>query len=290
MREKVKLYVSVAILILFLPWLLTVYLCGGNSRFSAGSGEDEQLEEQVVSVLAAEIPADYDLECLKAQAVIVRTNLSCEGEDAEEGWDEAAMREAWGEAYEKNLDKMQTAVSESEGLVLTYEGELIPAAYHRASNEKTRNAAEVPGQEAYTWLQSVPSREDILAEGFLYVGYMEKEEFAAALAGLFPDEEWSAEGLPGTLRIAERDSADYVTQVQYGETTVNGEAVRSALGLQSSCFYFSELEGKIRIVTKGIGHGLGFSQYGAERKAEQGAVYTELLSYYYQGVKIEKLQ
>ncbi|MCD8148967.1 MAG: SpoIID/LytB domain-containing protein [Clostridiales bacterium] len=285
MREKVKLYVRAAILILFIPWLLTVYLWGGDSRFSGGSGEDEQ----VVSVLAAEIPADYDLECLKAQAVIARTNLSREEED-EEGWDEAAMREAWGEAYEKNLDKIQTAVSETEGLVLTYEGELIPAAYHRASNEKTRNAAEVPGQEAYTWLQSVPSEEDILAEGFLYVGYMEKEEFAAVLAELFPDEEIAADALPGTLIIAERDSADYVTQVQYGETIVNGEAVRSALGLQSSCFYFSELEGKIRIVTKGIGHGLGFSQYGAERMAEQGAVYTELLSYYYQGVKIEKLQ
>ncbi|MCC8152113.1 MAG: SpoIID/LytB domain-containing protein [Lachnospiraceae bacterium] len=290
MREKVKLYVSAAILILFIPWLLTVYLWGGGSRFSASSGEDEQLEEQVVRVLAAEIPADYDLECLKAQAVIVRTNLSREGEDAEKGWDEAAMREAWGEAYEKNLDKIQTAVSETEGLVLTYEGELILAAYHRASNEKTRNAEEVPGQEAYTWLQSVPCQEDILAEGFLYVGYMEKEELAAALAELFPDEEMNAEDLPGTLRIAERDSADYVTQVQYGETIVNGEAVRSALELQSSCFYFSELEGKIRIVTKGIGHGLGFSQYGAERMAEQGAVYTELLSYFYQGVKIEKLQ
>ncbi|MCC8081342.1 MAG: SpoIID/LytB domain-containing protein [Lachnospiraceae bacterium] len=288
MKEKVKLYGSVLILILFIPWLLTVYLHGGLSGSSSVSEADEQLEAQVVSVLASEIPADYELECLKAQAIIVRTNL-CRGEgDEESGWDETTMREAWGEDYGKNLEKIRTAAAETEGEVLIYEGELIYAAYHTACNARTRDAAEVPGQEAYTWLQSVESADDILADDFLYVGYMEKSEFAGALAELFPDEEIDAEQLPGALQIIERDSADYVTRVQIGSTVLNGEAVRVALGLSSACFYLSELEGKIRIVTKGVGHGLGFSQYGAQQMALKGYFCAELLKYYYTGVEIER--
>ncbi|MCD8110471.1 MAG: SpoIID/LytB domain-containing protein [Clostridiales bacterium] len=287
MKEKVKLYGSVLILILFIPWLLTVYLHGGLSGFSPASEADEQLEAQVVSVLASDIPADYELECLKAQAIIVRTNLCrTDGED-DGGWDEAAMQEAWGEDYEKNLERIRTAAAETEGEVLTCEGELIYAAYHMACNAKTRDAAEVPGQETYTYLQSVASADDILADGFLYVGYMEKSEFAGALAELFRDEEIDADQMPDALQITERDAAEYVTRVQVGSTVVNGEAVRAALGLSSACFYFSELEGKIRIVTKGVGHGLGFSQYGAQQLALKGYSCAELLQYYYTGVEIE---
>lgn len=251
------------------------------------SDADGQLEAQVVSVLASEIPADYNLECLKAQAVIARTNISREGDDAESGWEEADMRTAWGEEYEQNRKKIETAVSETAGQVLTYEGELILAAYHTAANERTRNAEEVPGQEAYTYLQSVDSKEDIFADGFLCVKYLEKQDFAAAIGELFPDEKIDADILPDAIEIAERDSANYVTRVKVGDTVVNGEALRTVLGLNSACFYLSELEGKIRIVSKGIGHGLGFSQYGAEQLAQKGYTYKELLEYYYQNVSIE---
>ncbi len=309
MKEKVKFYGSVFILVVFIPYLVTVYLHGGIGGLFTGSGQAGQLEQQVLALLAGQIPADYEMECLKAQAVIARTSLYREesaessgeettdgaelpdsGETENSGWTEEQMQAAWGEDYEKNLEKLETAVAETEGEILVYEGEPIEAAYHTACNGKTRNAGEVPGQEAYTYLQSVESEEDIRKDGFLYIGYMEKDDFAAVLQSLFPEETLDSEQLPGTLTIVERDSAGYVTQVQYGSTIVNGEAVRTALGLNSACFYLSELEGKIRIVTKGIGHGLGFSQYGAEKRAEKGWDYEELLSYYYQDVEIKKLQ
>ena len=305
MKEKVKFYGSIFILIVFIPYLVTVYLHGSIGGLFSGSGEDEQLEQQVVAQLAAQIPADYEMECLKAQAVIARTNLYREMNETEinesadnteesvssdSGWSEEQMRSAWGEDYERNLEKLETAVSETEGEILTYDGDPIQAAYHTASSGKTRNAEEVPGQEEYIYLQSVESEEDIQKDGFLYIGYMEKEEFAAALQQLFPGETVDAGQLPGALQIVVRDSAGYVTQVQYGATIANGEAVRSVLGLNSACFYFSELEGKIRIVTKGIGHGLGFSQYGAGQKAERGWDYEELLSFYYQDIKIQRIK
>ena len=317
MKEKVKFYGSLFILIVFIPYLATIYLNGGIGGLFSGNGADEQLEEQVVSQLAAQIPADYEMECLKAQAIIARTNLYRERElaereaegdaaeagaeanaesgteadtEADAGWDESQMHSAWGEDYERNLEKIETAVSETEGMILTFHGAPIQAAYHTACNGKTRNAAEVPGQEDCIYLQSVESEEDIQKEGFLFIGYRTKEEFAAALQPLFPGETIDAGQLPDSLKIVERDSAGYVTRVQYGPTIVNGEAVRAALGLNSACFYFSELEGKIRIVTKGIGHGLGFSQYGAEQMAEKGWDCEKLLDYYYQDVKLEHVK
>lgn len=300
MKEKIKLYGSILILLIFVPYLVTVYLHGGNFGFSFGNSKDDQIEEQLVGILAKEMPATYETECLKAQAVIARTNLYREleavGDDAQpessvapEGWTKADMSAAWGEKYEQYLEKIENAIAQTEGEVLTYNGELIQAAYHTASNKKTRNASEVPGQEAYSWLVSAESKEDILADGFLYIGYMEKQQFADAIQGVFQDETITADQLPGALDITERDSADYVTKVTYGNTVVNGEAIRDALGLNSACFYFSELEGKIRIVTKGIGHGLGFSQYGANELAKQGQKYRELLEYYYKGVEIERI-
>lgn len=336
MKEKIKLYGSILILLIFVPYLVTVYLHGGNFGFSFGNSADEQIEEQLVGILAQEIPVTYETECLKAQAVIARTNLyrkmktddndsvsareeeqqegdagndqtesgaaqetgqqegdagnsQSEGGTVQAGWTEADMSAAWGEKYEQYLEKIENAVAQTEGEVLTCNGQLIQAAYHAASNKKTRNASEVPGQESCSYLVSVESREDILADGFLYIGYMEKQQFADAIQTIFQDETIAADQLPEALEITERDSADYVTKVTYGNTVVNGEAIRDVLGLNSACFYFSELEGQIRIVTKGIGHGLGFSQYGANQLAKQGQKYRELLQYYYEGVEIERM-
>ena len=119
------------------------------------------------------------------------------------------------------------------------------------------------------------------------VSYMEKQDFVNALAPIFQDEVLDAEQMPGTLELSKRDSAGYVTEVTYGTTVANGEAVRQALHLNSACFYLSELDGKIRIVTKGIGHGLGLSQYGANELAKQGKNCREILTYYYTGISVE---
>lgn len=185
------------------------------------------------------------------------------------------------------MEKLRQAVEETSGEILTCEDQTIQAAYHYAANCKTRNASEVPGQEDYIWLQSVDSEDDMLADGFLNVSYMEKQDFVNALALIFQDEVLDAAQMPGALELSKRDSAGYVTEVTYGITVANGEAVRQALHLNSACFYLSELDGKIRIVTKGIGHGLGLSQYGANERAKQGKNCREILTYYYTGVSIK---
>lgn len=292
MKEKFKLYGSILILVIFVPYLITVYLQGSSFFSLPGNEQNQKLEEQLTGILAKEIPAVYETECLKAQAVIARTNLYREKEEtaSKEGWTEAEMKAAWGEQYEQYLEKIKNAVAQTKGEVITFEGNLIQAAYHAASNKRTRNASEVPGQESFTYLVSVESSEDIAADNFLSISYMEKQAFAEAIQGVFEGETITADQLPGSLQITERDSADYVTKLKYGSTVANGEAVRKALGLNSSCFYFSELAGQVRIVTKGIGHGLGFSQYGANQLAKKGYKYQELLKYYFQNIEIEQMQ
>lgn len=305
MKEKFKLYGSIFILIIFVPYLLTVWLRGGFGGKPTDPVQ-EQIEEQLPFVVAREISIDSEAECLKAQTIIARTNLwksyqktmeeeSQTNENADwsvsdsglESYTEQELKKLWGTSYESNMEKLRQAVEETSDEILTYEDSLIQAAYHYAANCKTRNASEVPGQEDYIWLQSVDSEDDMLADGFLSVSYMEKQDFVNALAPIFQDEVLDAAQMPGALELSKRDSAGYVTEVTYGITVANGEAVRQALHLNSACFYLSELDGKIRIVTKGIGHGLGLSQYGANELAKQGKNCREILTYYYTGVGIK---
>lgn len=297
MKEKIKLYGSILIILIFVPYLITMYLQGGG-LFSFPSAENRDAEEQLVGILAKEIPVTYETECLKAQAVIARTNLyrmadetetSAASEQSEaEGLTRAEMKANWGEHYEQYLEKIEHAVAQTKGEIITYQGKPIQAAYHAASNKHTRSASQVPGQEAYAYLTGVDSSEDIEAEHFLYIGYMEKQKFADSIQSLFQGEKIDAGQLPEALQITQRDSEDYVTKVTYGKTVVNGEALRQALGLNSACFYFSELDGRIRIVTKGVGHGLGFSQYGGNQLAKKGYKYREILKYYYKEIEIER--
>ena len=327
MKEKFKLYGSIFILIIFVPYLLTVWVRGSFGGKQTDPVQT-QIEEQLPFVVAREISIDSESECLKAQTIIARTNLwksyqkalaevqtdedatekiqtgenesdkSKKTQDSNIDWSvfdsglesytEQELKKLWGISYESNMEKLRQAVEETKGEILTYEDLPIQAAYHYAANCKTRNASEVPGQEDCIWLQSVDSEDDMLADGFLNISYMEKQDFVNALAPIFQDEVLDAEQMPGALELSKRDSAGYVTEVTYGTTVANGEAVRQALQLNSACFYLSELEGKIRIVTKGIGHGLELSQYGANELAKQGKNCREILTYYYTGVSIEK--
>lgn len=301
MKEKFKLYGSIFILIIFVPYLLTVWVRGGFGGKQTNPVQ-AQIEEELPFVVAREISPDSELECLKVQTIIARTNLwkshqkimeeesqTNEGTTGSglESYTEQELKKIWGTSYESNMEKLRQAVEETSGEILTCEGKSIQAAYHYAANCKTRNASEVPGQEDYIWLQSVDSEDDMLADGFLNVSYMEKQDFVNALTPIFQDETLNADQMPGALELSKRDSAGYVTEVTYGTTVANGEAVRQALHLNSACFYLSELDGKIRIVTKGIGHGLGLSQYGANELAKQGRNCREILTYYYTGVSIK---
>ena len=260
---------------------------------SAKENDSISVEDFLVHVLAAQIPAEFESETLKAQAVIARTYIYGLSEYRREVHEEELdmdalsteqMKKLWGEAeYPKQLAKLQNAVKETSGLYLLYNGTLIDPLFCYASAGTTRSYGEdVP------YLKQRESPGDLLAENFRSLPVFEWKEFVGRIneipGAVIVAEEELRNG--NGIQIVERDGAGYVKQVQVGQKTYTGEEVQYALGLASSYYSFEQLDGKIRVICKGIGHGYGFAQFGANEMAKEGKTYEELLKYYYGNVEI----
>ena len=286
-----KRFFMVLWMTVMIPYVTTLAWTG---RIRTDTGVEVPAEEFLAGVVAAEIPAEYGIETLKAQAVLARTyiyRLVDPGleriREEELDIDCLSMREMekkWGkEHFREYYGKIRTAVQETEGLVAEYDGELIEPFYCEASAGKTRELA------AYPYIRSVESPGDLGAGEFLCVRTFTETEFADKI-GRIGGPRPGADGIAGKIQIIERDDAGYVKRVQIGDMDYSGDEVRDSLGLLSSCFRFSSADGKIRVSSKGIGSGYGFSQTGADAmEREQGSEFRELLKYYFQGIEIVKI-
>lgn len=309
MKEKIKTFLAICILVLTVPYVVT-FLFQGNETSTeskamknipekdSGSkmeAKDAELdtEEYLTGILAKEIPLDYQMEAIKAQAVIGRTSLAAALESEEKNLPASMSREEmltlWGqEGFEDNYQMLEAAVEDTKGEIMLYDGKPIQAAFHAVSAGKTRNAKEALQREDEPYLEQADSEWDIPSPDFLKVVFMEKEEFYQKLKEACPELEVGAENILESVTVEARDSSDYVIQVKIGEKAVTGEEFRGYLNLNSACFYLKEVENKVRIVTKGLGHGLGLSQYGANELAKEGKNYKEILQHYYKDISIEK--
>lgn len=251
------------------------------------------VEEFLVHVLAAQMPAEFELETLKAQAILARTYIYglldhrtkiFEEELDMDAYSTEQMKAMWGEQkYLSMLSKIQNAIEETEGLYLLYEGSIIEPLFCYASAGKTRSLGE-----AFPYLKQVDSSGDLLAENYRSLPVFELQEFVQRIHEI-PDAVKISESelRDGSgIQIVERDGSGYVKQVLIGQKTYNGEEIQCALGLASSCYSFEYLDGKIRVICKGIGHGYGFAQFGANEMAKEGKTYEELLNYYFQNIEI----
>ena len=286
-----KRFFMVLWMTVMIPYVTTLVWTG---RIRTDTGTEVPAEEFLTGVVAAEIPAEYGIETLKAQAVLARTyiyRLVDPGleriREEELDIDCLSMREMekkWGkEHFREYYGKIRTAVQETEGLVAEYDGELIEPFYCEASAGKTRELA------AYPYICSVESPGDLEAGEFLCVRTFTEAEFADKI-GRIGGPRPGADGIAGKIQIIERDDAGYVKRVQIGDMDYSGDEVRYSLGLLFSWFHCSTADGKIRVSSKGIGSGYGFSQAGADAmEREQGSEFRELLKYYFQGIEIVKI-
>lgn len=264
-------------------------------RVIVRNGEREQsvsVETFLIPVLAAQIPAEFELETIKAQAILARTYLyglmNGESEIYEEELDMDAlsaeqMKKLWGEKeYAKMLGKLQEAIRTTAGIYAIYDGTMIEPLFCYASAGRTRS-----GGEEYPYLKQVESPSDQNAETYRSFPAFEVREFVRRINEIPGAVEVRAEELADGegIQIVERDGAGYVKYVQIGQKTYTGEEVQYALGLASSCYSFERQSGKIRVICKGVGHGYGFSQYGANEMAKEGKTYEELLNYYFQNIE-----
>lgn len=237
----------------------------------------------------------YELEALKAQAVLLRTELwelfSAQEASAEEPvilQEEAfPYQDVETNGWEKEA-KYRQAVQETDGIFLAYEDRPIKAAFFPVSSGRTRNAEEALQSSNYPYLVSVECGQDIMSADYQSQVVLSKETYCALAASLFignGEEEALWEGIEFHY-----DSAGYVMEVIFQGNSCNGETFRSALGLPSACFRADWKEKEVVFHVKGIGHGFGMSQYGANRKAAAGETFDNILMDYFFQAELVKIE
>ena len=260
------------------------------------------LETYLTGVVRAEMPASFEPEALKAQAVAARTYTLYKlqtggnhGGSADVCTDSAccqayigedAARSNWGEKADAFEAKVEAAVRETGGEAVLYGGVPILAVFHSSSAGLTRTAGEV-WQSDLPYLQAVSSPEpgERIPNYYSRVEFTE-EELRARLRAAFPEADLSG-GMENWLRDPAADGAGSVETLSVGGVRVKGARVRSALDLRSACFTWEVQGGKMVFFVTGYGHGVGLSQYGASAMAAAGADYREILTHYYTGVTVE---
>lgn len=264
-----------------------------------------KLDEYLAGVVAAEMPALFPTEALKAQAVAARTYAmnKLAGTPPPEHKGAAlcaspahckiykplsSVAVNWGVSREVYTDKITRAVRDTDGEILLYENKPISAVFHSTSSGRTERAADVWGTNV-PYLQSVESPGD--GDSPRYTGRVEitPREFSENFKKLYVNASFPADVSEWFSGI-ERSEAGGVKTLKVGGVATTGSIIRSLCGLSSTNFTVSASPGAIVFETKGYGHGVGMSQYGARALAEQGKTYREILSWYYKDIEFGKIK
>ena len=253
------------------------------------------MEVYLPMMLCREIPWDYEEEMLKAQAVLIRSSLYLRLENKE--LDQTELKEnlenyknnSQKEQYQMAYKRMEKAVNATKGQVISYQGEICSGVFHRVSAGQTREGSEVLQDTKMSFLKSVDSSQDIQSEDYLHGHYFTEEALKDRLLEIYPDIELSDQPLTEQIVVEKRDSQEYVLEIRVGNLTVPGEEFRNNLELSSSNFTVQNLDGKIRFLCKGLGHGMGLSQYGGNELAKEGKTYEQILFTYFPDVILKKI-
>ena len=259
---------------------------------SDGSIKNVNIEDYIIGVVAAEMPASFEPEALKAQGVAARTYAMYKKETRNLDYDliigtkdqayqtNEELLKKWGVSFFKNYLKVRDAVLATEGEILTYNGQTINAFYFSMSNGYTENVESVFKSDL-PYLKSVPSTWDNESiKNYEFTKTISKEDFCKILE--IPCDNIKIENIQKT-------SSNRVASLTINDKTFLGTKVRSLLGLRSTDFTIECLDNDIKITTKGYGHGVGMSQYGANGMAKENHNYKEILNYFYQNTEISKI-
>ena len=253
------------------------------------------LENYVMGVLSGEMPTTFPMEALKAQAVAARTYVLRKIEYAKNQeydvvdtvanqvyYSNGELKERWKTEYNEKINLIQKAVLETKGEYLTYQGQIVNAFFFSTSTGYTENCEEV-FQENLPYLRSVKSDwEKDISPVFEDSKTFTIQELYEKL-NLYSNSNFS-------IQVTKTTSTGRVKEIQINGKLFLASDVTKALGLRSSFFEITKNDNQIIIHTKGFGHGVGMSQYGAYGMAKNGSNYQEILKYYYQGVDIKKIE
>lgn len=245
-----------------------------------------ELEEYVLGVVGAEMPASFNIEALKAQAILARTYALKSIKNGKKLTDTVStqaykdnfeLQKLWKNDYTKYYEKIKKAVNETKGKIILYNNEYIDAVYHSTSNGKTENSKNV-WKNSLPYLVSVDSSWDKNVKSYKKETIFEINEFCNILK-LDVEE-------PITYEIIHNETGR-VRQITINNKTFSGTEFRNLLKLRSADFEIEINDEKVKVTTYGYGHGVGMSQYGANEMAKQGYSYIQILKHYYTGVVIK---
>ena len=245
-----------------------------------------ELEDYVIGVVAAEMPASFHIEALKAQSVIARTyalnklskGITLTDNNSTQNYiDIGQMRNKWGIDFDKYYNKIKDAVLSTEGTTIKYNNEYIDAVYFSTSNGYTEDSINV-WENSIPYLKSVESSWDRDASSFSRTQTIDLNNFNLKLGTNISS--------GNEISIIERNISSRVSKISVGDKIFSGVQFRNILGLRSADFDIEFNDNILTITTRGYGHGVGMSQYGANGMAKNGYDYKQILAYYYKNVSI----
>ena len=313
MKKRLWIYFAYVAVLVILPILVARPWQNGKKEESAlpqkvtvlfpETGEEQtmELEEYVKGVVAAEMPASFETEALKAQAVAARTYTVSHMKDGAHPGHSAAntctdpthckaykseeeAKASWGKEGKAYWEKISSAVEATEGEIAVYQGEPIDAVFHSASAGHTADAKDV-WSASVPYLKSVESRGEEASPDYRSTVTVPFSSFREKILSAHPDLALSS---PSDIGAAEVGDGGYVKWVTIGGEAIKGGELRSLFSLRSTAFSITADGENVVFSVTGHGHGVGMSQYGANAMAKEGASYQEILANYYTGTTVEK--
>ena len=266
-----------------------------------GEVEELALDDYLVNVVSAEMPANFEVEALKAQAVVARTytiyKVINKKHDNADICDDSTCCQAyitkedrlarWEESLrESNWKKIVDCVNETKGIIATYGNQPINAFFHSNSGGTTATAVNVWGGGDYPYLQVV---ETVGEEGYTQYAsevVLSREDLLNKLKAKYSDIAINFDN-DEDLKVLEHTESGRVKTIKFGNHSISGVEARSLLGLKSTNFEITKEGNTIKFSVKGYGHGVGMSQTGADAMAKQGSNYEEIIKHFYVGVELK---
>lgn len=264
--------------------------------------EKVKLDDYIACVVSAEMPVSYELEALKAQAIVARTYTIykittskkhnnadiCDKSTCCQAWISKENRlKRWKESdAQNNWNKIIRAVNETAGKIVTYNNKPINAFFHANSGGKTEIPFYVWGGSGYPYLQVVETSGEDAYSQYSSEAEFTKEELERKIREKHSDFEIDLEE-NDCIEIKERDSSNRVVTVKIGNLNLSGVETRTLLGLRSANFTVDISNNKVNFKVIGYGHGVGMSQTGADALAKQGKNCEEIIKHFYSGVEIK---
>lgn len=267
------------------------------------------LDEYIKGVVAAEMPAKFDMEALKAQAIAARTyainrNLKfteghpnhskaalCTGVHCQAYLPLKDLEKLHGKKWVKDYwPKIEKAVDSTTNTVIVYKGKIIEPLYHSVSGGMTEDSINVFANNS-PYLKAVESPNEEEAPKFKAVKTLTKAEFVKTINKNIPKAKLKESNFLNKVKLVEKTPSGRINKLSINGTMVEGREIRNIFELNSTNFKFSydEKLGLMEIETYGYGHGVGMSQWGANSMAKDGRNFKEILKHYYSGVEIKKM-